>query len=70
MHKKKELRFKVFLKIINDIDKRMGLMIQEINILIKYNQVSKAIRRSVELEKSQERMVIVVNRFETCVLIN
>lgn len=51
-------------KEIDVIDKRIGLMMQEINILIKHNQVSKAIRRSVELEKLQERRVIVAKKIK------
>lgn len=51
-------------KEIDVIDKRIGLMMQEINILIKHNQVSRAMRRSVELEKLQERRVVVAKKIK------
>lgn len=51
-------------KEIDVIDKRIGLMMQEIDILIKHNQVSRALKRSLVLEQLQERRVSVAKKIK------
>lgn len=51
-------------KEIDVIDKRIGLMMQEIDILVKHNKVTIAMKRSLVLNQLQERRDVVAKKIK------